>query len=418
VSKGRADLEQMLREAPDDDTLSIYADALMAEGDPRGELIALEMKKPERRELLMRWLASHLKLEPGGDHLFVADERFIPGYLDEPIGDFVRGVSAAVRMEDARKIVDAIVQRPRPFMTRFKLAAGFEGPLVMDHNHVRAMPNLVEMDIDGDYDLRAFRHPSVKKLMRRSWSLNGLASWVLDLDLPNCEELLVDPKPWSTNVDPAKVRFEGLPRLRVLDISECEPQFIGPKMSKERTNLDVFRWLHGLPWLEKLEKLRVPSVRTRQQADLLAKIAKRVPHIEIVRTYSRCAAGLELASDKVRFAPPWPWLPDDMQHDHWKYKLSAPGGITVDMLSGAIGSGLERTFDQGTEQYREDWRTIWRALDTCSRWFSKKLEWGLVLRAFEGFPTEDIGSATSLRNEIVGLRGRIKPDAMVSVAPK
>jgi uncharacterized protein (TIGR02996 family) len=42
----RSDLEAMLRASPDDDTLMIYADALIAEGDPRGELIALELRRP------------------------------------------------------------------------------------------------------------------------------------------------------------------------------------------------------------------------------------------------------------------------------------------------------------------------------------------------------------------------------------
>src|SRR5688500_17092591 len=124
--RGRADLEAMLRDAPDDDTLMIYADALMADGDPRGELIALEMRRPERKPLLMRWLASHLALEPGGDHLYACDERWIP-FLESPIGEFCRGVSASVRMENAQKLVDAIITKPRPFMTRFKLMAGFDG---------------------------------------------------------------------------------------------------------------------------------------------------------------------------------------------------------------------------------------------------------------------------------------------------
>src|SRR5215831_17084699 len=122
---GRAELEAMLRASPGDvATLEVYADALMSEGDPRGEQIALELRDPARRPLLERWLASHLALEPSGDHLFVADERWIP-FLASPIGEFCRGVSATVRIEHAREIVDALAQKPRPFLTRFKLIAGF-----------------------------------------------------------------------------------------------------------------------------------------------------------------------------------------------------------------------------------------------------------------------------------------------------
>ncbi len=412
---GRTELEALLRDAPDDDTLLIYADALMSDGDPRGELIALELRRPERKELLYRWLRSHLQLEPGGDHLFVCDERWIP-FLREPIGEFCRGVAATVRIEKAKQIVDAIVERPRLYMTRFKLYAGFDGPLVLDERHVAAMPNLVELELDGDFDLRKFRHPRVKKLARKSWSLNGLRSWAWPLDLPICEELEVDARPWSSQVDPATVTFAGLPALRVLDVSACEPEFLAQKT--ERTNLDVFRWLNGLPFVTRLQRLRVPSVRTPDAAKHLAALIKRAPalEIEVARTYSRCAAGLELASDKVRFGPPWPWLPRDQEHAQWKFRLSTPVK-DIDMLSGAIGSGLERVFDGADEAFREDWRTIWRALDSCSRWFSKKLPFGLVLRAFRGFPEEDIGSATSLRTAILALEGRVAPDQLVSVAP-
>ena len=45
-------------------------------------------------------------------------------------------------MEDAQTPVEAIVRRPRPFLTRFKLKAGFESPLVMDARHIAMMPNM------------------------------------------------------------------------------------------------------------------------------------------------------------------------------------------------------------------------------------------------------------------------------------
>jgi uncharacterized protein (TIGR02996 family) len=415
----RAELEAALRASPGDtETLLVYADLLMAEGDGRGEQIALELAgDPSRRPLLDRWLASHLRQEPGGDHLHVTDESWIP-FLASPIGEFCRGVAGLARMENARAIVEAIAQKPRPFVTRFRLTAGFDGPLVLDERHVAAMPNLVELDLDGDYDLRAFRHPRVTTLRRASWSLNGLRSWIWPLDLPNCRELVLDWQPWSAKVDPDRVTFEGLPALRSLDVSACEPQFV--RKQPERTNMDVHRWVARLPWLAQLDSLRMPSVRTSGNARQLAKIIARAPHatIEIARTYARCAAGLEHASERVRFAPPWPWLPDDVVHDHWQYRLIGPRNIELDMLSAAIGTGLERVFDQRDEQFRQDWRTIWSALDSCSRWFPKKLPFDLVLRAFEGLPGDGIGSSTDLRTAVLDLRRRITPDEIVQVAPK
>jgi len=50
----RADLEAMLRAWPDDDTLLIYADALISESDRRGEQLVLDLRVPERRPLSLQ----------------------------------------------------------------------------------------------------------------------------------------------------------------------------------------------------------------------------------------------------------------------------------------------------------------------------------------------------------------------------
>ncbi len=422
MTTARAELEARLRANPHDaDTHAVYADALMTEGEPRGEQIAIELAQPERRPLLVRWLASHLALKPGGDHVFVTDASWL-SFLASPIGEFCRGVSATARMEEARKLADATAAKRRPFLTRFKMYAGYDGPLVLDARHVAATPNLVELDLDGDFDLRAVRHPAVKKLRRESWSQNGLRSWTWPVDLPACEELVVEWKPWSPSVAPGRVTFDGLPALRALDASACEPMRIagqGPAVRSPGENTDVFRWLAGLPLLPGLRALRVPSVRTAGDARRLRDIIARAPAatIEVARMYTRCSAGVELASERVRFAPPWPWPPDDQSHKPWQYRLSGPRGIALDLSSGGMCDGLERTFDRRDERYRDDWRQIWRALDD-SAIRPQRLAWGVVVRAFDGFPVEDVGSATSLRNDILKLRDRIGAGELVELTPK
>jgi hypothetical protein len=409
----RADLEAQLRARPELATLAIYADMLIDEGDPRGDQIASEMRTPERVPLLLRWLASHLQLVPGGDHLTITDERWIP-FLDSPIGEFCRGASAQVRMDNARLIVDAIARRRRPFMTRFKLSAGFAGPLVLDARHVAAMPNLTELELDGDFEIHLFRHPRVTKLVRAAFSCNGLESWTRKLDLPACVELVVDPQPWLKAVKPREVTFESLPALRVLDVSSIEPKSIPPR-EKAWTNLEVFEWLERLPLVSRLERLRVPSVRTRGDAKALRNLSERHPRleIEVARTYTRC--NVEVASDRIRVPAPWPWLPGNMEHDHWTYTLTTPNNVVVKMLSAAIGNGLERVFDHHDEAFREAWRTIWTALDACTATKPQRLPFGLLERGFSGFPVEDIGSATYLRNEILALD--LPADQLVTLAP-
>src|SRR5205809_526335 len=68
----REELEASLRGRPDDATLAVYADVLQAQGDPRGELIALELTPPQmstngievrRGQLLAKWLGDDVDLQ-------------------------------------------------------------------------------------------------------------------------------------------------------------------------------------------------------------------------------------------------------------------------------------------------------------------------------------------------------------------
>jgi hypothetical protein len=165
---------------------------MMSEGDPRGELIALELRRPERWALLTRWLASHLRLEPGGDHLFVVSEHV--DWLDTPIGEFCRGISISQRIEDARKIVAAVAKRPRPWLTRIKIMAGF-GTLVLDDALRAAVPNLHELELIGAHDLRDFVHPTLQKLRRSVQSLEGGNELALAMYLPGVTHCTLELEP-------------------------------------------------------------------------------------------------------------------------------------------------------------------------------------------------------------------------------
>jgi hypothetical protein len=410
----RAELEAILRATPDDfDTVAVYADALMTDGDPLGEQIAIELSDPGRRPLLARWVAAHVT--PGSDDLLVTGQRSTE-LLHSPAGDFCRGVAAALRPLHADRLFEALALRLRPFVTRIQLVARF-GAIALDARHVAALPNLAVLDLDGDVDLRGFRHPGVKRLVRRSRDLSGLGSWSWPLDLPGCERLVVDVTPWST-IDPASVTFEQLPALAMLDVSRCEPRHLAGK--PDRTNLDVVRWVLGLPCLPRLRALRLPSVRTEASARQLRWLIARAPDtaIEIARSYARCAAGGELASTRVRFAPPWPWPPDDQLPDRPVYRLTGPGEVDLELRAAAITAALERVFDRRDEQFRDDWRRIWRALDTCSVRAPARLPFEIVARAFAGFTAPDAAAVGPLCDAILALRGEIEPGQPVELAPK
>src|SRR6186997_610143 len=80
----REDLEAALRARPDDQTLLVYADYLQSIDDPRGELIALDLRAPamslhsienRRKQLVERWLGDDIELrhDAGQGLLYAGD---------------------------------------------------------------------------------------------------------------------------------------------------------------------------------------------------------------------------------------------------------------------------------------------------------------------------------------------------------
>ncbi|MGN6105570.1 MAG: hypothetical protein ACTHU0_10730, partial [Kofleriaceae bacterium] len=134
----REDLEAALLQHWSFEELAVYADALIEDGDPRGELIAHDLLpspaavelatwQARRRELLARWLGDRLAARIGAmaQHGFVHELRDgarSAAVLDSPLGTYVRGYSTwgAERVRDG---LDELARRPRPWLTRLSIAA-------------------------------------------------------------------------------------------------------------------------------------------------------------------------------------------------------------------------------------------------------------------------------------------------------
>src|SRR5882724_9755150 len=93
VSTERLGLEAALAVSWDRETLAVYADHLMSEGDPRGELIVLDLElatrsTPElvarRASLLSGWLG---RLVPSDPHTAWVGDSFRFGFLEDLVLD-------------------------------------------------------------------------------------------------------------------------------------------------------------------------------------------------------------------------------------------------------------------------------------------------------------------------------------------
>jgi hypothetical protein len=180
----RDELEQALLASWNTGDLTVYADHLQSLGDPRGELIALDLApsrdrawQQRRRALLDAWLgpvlaASGGRLVQHGVLHELRDGHGPPGLLDSPLGAVIRGFSAqsgAYRGPPASAVLralDRLAAHPRPWLTR--LALDYCGDTLCDpalrDRLIAATPNLVELYTLGERLFDTFHHPSLRRL--------------------------------------------------------------------------------------------------------------------------------------------------------------------------------------------------------------------------------------------------------------
>ena len=179
----RDELELALLAAWNTADLAVYADHLQALGDPRGELIALDLAprrdrswRDRRRAVLEEWLGPRLAASAGRlvQHGVLHELRDGHGpadLLDGPLGAVVRGFSVP-GPRDRRSpaaVVDALERlaaHPRPWLTRLAIDHAGDArcePALRDRL-IAATPNLVELYTLGQRLFDSFRHPSLRRL--------------------------------------------------------------------------------------------------------------------------------------------------------------------------------------------------------------------------------------------------------------
>lgn len=183
----RDDLEEALLACWNVDDLAVYADHLLGDGDPRGELIALDLHPDPasgewqaRREVVLRaWLGrdlaarAHALVRHGFVHA-LDDGKGAAGaltapLLDSPAGAFVRSFTTRGPATKVRASLQRLAARPRPHLTHLRIAvrgAAREPAISAPAADalIAATPRLVELEVGGRRVFGAFPHPALRRL--------------------------------------------------------------------------------------------------------------------------------------------------------------------------------------------------------------------------------------------------------------
>ena len=323
----RDDLEAALRARPDEGTLSVYADLLQAQGDPRGELIALDMRGvgdyKRRGQLLTAWLGdevslawsaqrelwyagdlegTHATFDNGFVDLLVLEPDypplFVANLIDGPAGPYLHMLCT----RGSPALLAHVALRTRPWLKHLVIdrSPDQREPFTREllDKLVTATPNLEVLEVAGRAMLGDFAHPNVREL-----AVNGAEA----LDL-------VDGPPLSC-VHTLDFKFDGdRPTANMLISPSRFPKLRRVSFEREEPGgVRLFERLGTLGVGEQITHLVLPSLRTPDQVELVQAAIDRMPmlrEVKIARAYA-CHPQPQLrhATARVLLAEPFPWPP-------------------------------------------------------------------------------------------------------------
>jgi len=360
------ELERTVATSWSPEMLAVYADALQMEGDPRGEIIAIELQPPRpdlevRRDALMqKWLG----FDPRG----WGGVRFRYGFVElrsqhlervlaTPAAPFVRSLFVSGTNTEVVQALRTLASAPRPWLTRLSIATGrrfgerrggrawfiVEDPIAADL--ARATPHLEFLDVVGNRVMESFAHPGVSRV--RVVGHDAIAALVdAGAPMPAVRELFFA----FTQDRNGRVAFSerGLPRtllarstlpaLASLDVSANELQRMW-----EHGHVVLFELLAELGVLSQLRLLRVPSVHTDDERAALQHVHGRVPALVVERSD-------ELPAPLHDLLEPATTLGFTLQDHEHRVSMRRLGELMVARWSG---------FDEDT---REAWRDLWQVV--------------------------------------------------------
>ncbi len=413
----RDGLEAALLASWDRETLAVYADHLQGLGDPRGELIALDLELATRStpELVQRrvsLLAGWLGLVPSNPHTPWVGDSFKFGFVDNfrleeddgaearlvevlasPLAPYLKRVTIVGTATHVATMLRGLAgDAVHPWLTELSVRVqgrGFVDPEAVSR-WIAVTPALQRLDVQGHEVFADFPHRGVQRL--RITGATAIPGLFNDGDpMINVRELDLafdqSDVPYGT---PAAGPIEALqlPALRILDLSRNEPESrrvqygdldedyhdaedpdAAPGDAGPPSALEA---LARQPIRSQLTHLKLPSIRSRQELERLEQIASHMPaleEIEIVRAhYFKLPA--KLATTKAKFVRPagWPWPAVAEIPEGDVVKVQVPGSFgdeTVRIVDAA--AIMERRFEDLDADARYAWTRFWALVDELGK---------------------------------------------------
>lgn len=388
----RDDLEAALHARPDDTTLLVYADLLQAEGDPRGELIALDLRSSamsmqsvenRRGQLLRSWLGDEIEVRWDAaaqlwyaGELGVAHATFDCGFVDVvvddeiddamlahllhgPAGDYLRRVSMSGPTELLEVLLAHLVSKRRPWLQQLAVSRPYASSTLVSpalaSKLVAATPHLEVLDLLGRDLFDRFTHPTLREL-----AITGCRSIDL-LDGPALPALhTIDFAFDATELTPRQwFKPERVPALRRLCFPRAEPG-----------GAQLFETLGTINVADQLTHLVLPSIRSVRDHALVQAAIDRMPmlrEISIARTYACHGPFGELRHTwaRVKVPPAYPWPPSETFE-----RLLAIDGYSTYL--GAIVDTLEAQYDELPDELRDIWSRFWSVVDSLGASYAEQ----------------------------------------------
>jgi hypothetical protein len=360
-----------------------YGAALRADGDPRGELIAIDLViererkrsirdalEEEKQQLQTTWLGEigeHVETKFGFIEAIRADQELILDAIDD-IAPFVRTLDIWGDRDGIEAVIERFTAAPRPWLHTLQATAFSDGqhPILREEigaKLIAATPRLHTVNVRGHVVIDDFPHPSVTHVIVDGW--DALLALAGTCAIPNATSLdyaIHHATVIDRELPPEFVRIgiispAGFPKLTRLDLSRNEPRKdpIRPNCLGGATKL--YEVLPKFAILPQIEELRLPSIRTAAMAAQLQAARERMPNLltmKVARTYGQRPTGYL----RVALPPPVPWLAGDAIRSVDAVVIQ----IGTEWMRGDLDDAYEVCEQDYDEKMTPEQRAAWDAL--------------------------------------------------------
>lgn len=385
----RETLEAALLSSWDRDTLAVYADHLQAEGDPRGELIALDLQiaatgntallSKRRTSLVFAWLGALVPVDDVhaawvGDSLrfgFVEDLHFsgaranavarLEQAFESTAGPYVRALSMVGTATELAAALAVVARYEHRWLAKLVLTGVHRAPVAPEiaGDAFRAMPNLATLELRRPAALANISHPTIKTLviegrdtylsLGEGAAFAAVETLVVDLGPAVDDEYFDDaydvpddaPAPAFPHVD-----FPALARLEL-----------------DGTFTDALAFLRAFDARAHLRVLRIPHLRSATERNDLVGALRDMRTLETVEiAHGSYYDAPDIPNITLVRADVWPW-PMQEAAEGAGLRLFMPGakyGDTVAILDAVLA--MEHAFESLPLAARTAWSALWRAI--------------------------------------------------------